>query len=331
MDLTRSLSDLQAALQVKVCMLADQTEIILDLREKLAEVSQDRDQLQDSLVEMENLLDSSERERKDAADNLEWNFQREMQLNTKIKSLESTNSKLRRALEVESEDSSNSDSENEVDEEEVGGEEGDYREEKAESIKESHVVAKHDAPSAIKKGKIRDGDLGIADVVYREDCRTSSSTSHPPKLMKKALSSSSPSSLRKQLRLSSRKELKVWIVQLSDEQHRLKHSTEVEKKAKAELVKEFQVTIEEQKAEILHCASAAKESVGKLEDTARKLLCKENENIRIAHSVVRCLFTCPSNPTYLIFLLLFYTISTLLIIFFFLYLSSSFRHSHPFS
>ena len=92
-DLTKSQTNLQAALQVKVCMLSDQTDIILDLREKLSKASQDRDALQDSLVEVEHLLDSSESQRKEIAENLEWRFQREMQLNTKIKSLEGMNSK----------------------------------------------------------------------------------------------------------------------------------------------------------------------------------------------------------------------------------------------
>ena len=86
--------------------------------------------------------------------------------------------------------------------------------------------------------------------------------------------------------------MKVWILRLTDEQHRLQLSSEVEKKAKEELVKVFQATIEEQKAEILRCTSTAKEAGRDLEDTARKLLCKENENIRIAHSVVSDLYMC---------------------------------------
>jgi hypothetical protein len=109
-DLTKSQTNLQAALQVKVCMLSDQTDIILDLREKLSKASQDREELQDSLVEVEHLLDSSESQRKEIAENLEWRFQREMQLNTKIKSLEGVNSKLRHALEMEKEDEKDSSS-----------------------------------------------------------------------------------------------------------------------------------------------------------------------------------------------------------------------------
>lgn len=283
-------------------MLADQTEIILDLREKLVKASQDREQLQDSLIEMENLLDSSESQRKDAADSLDRKCRREMQLTSKIKSLEDINLKLKQTLEMQSEDSSSSDSESgvEEEEEEEAGAEGegegvDCKEESAEGKIEAYIIAKNNAQIIAKTLRTRDGELGIADVAYRDGRRTSFQNSHPPHLMKQPLSSSSslsPSSsssspsaasgLKKQLRLSSRRELKVRIVQLTASHL----SLEAAKKAKEDLIQAFQVTIEEQKNEILCCTNAAKEAEKELEDSAKKLLCKENENIRIAHSVV---------------------------------------------
>lgn len=306
---------------MKVCILSDQTDIILDLREKLSKASQDREELQDSLMEVEHLFNSSESQRKDIADNLEWRFQREMQLNTKIKSLEGVNSKLRHALEMEEEeekDSSSSDSEGESgveEEDEEVGVEDEYRE-KAEQKKETYVAAAHTVQAVIKKGKTRDGDLGIADVAYREERISSTQTNHSPHSIKPVSSpssSSSSSGLGKRLRLSSRKELKEWVIRLTDEQHRFHQSCEVDKNTKAELVKAFQVTIEEQRAEVLRCTSVAKEAVTGMEEAAKKLLCKENENIRIAHSVVS-VFTCEQSAhiqldqLHLVLILCFHTV-----------------------
>lgn len=284
-------------------MLADQTEIILDLREKLVKASQHREQLQDSLIEVEHLLDSSESQRKDAADNLDRKCRREMQLTSKIKSLEDVNLKLKQTVEMQSEDSSSSDSDGGIEEEEAEEEEEERsaegegedevdegKEESVEGRIEAYIVAKHNAQAIAKRLRSRDCELGIADVAYRDGCRASSQTSHPTHLTKQTLSPSSPSSsspssasgLRKQLRLSSRKELKGRIVQLTASHL----SLEASKKAKEDLIKAFRVTIEEQKDEILCCTTAAKEAKRELEDTAKKLLCKENENIRVAHSVV---------------------------------------------
>ena len=292
-------------------MLADQNDIIYDLREKVFDAEKDIENFQNLQSEFDHFFDTSKQEQIELMEKLDRKAEKEKQYRATIKALEKSNAKLREESGRdgdEDEDSCGSEVSNSSSSDSDDGEDG-----------ESEPPIHPTNSNAIRG--IADADFGEGNESasphrhHRSnvDYSTSPSSSSgaggrgvTSKSNSSTLSSPSeveigravvPYSLKRHLRSSSRKDLKEWVVmltgQLTDSQQMtVKNSADNAVQREVEDSKERDKTlllqsIQHLTAELASCSETTKETARQKELVEHELLLKERDGLRTAQSMVR--------------------------------------------
>jgi translation initiation factor 1 (eIF-1/SUI1) len=306
-------------------MLSDQNEMVFDLRGKLSEAEKEIADLRSAHHDMESFLESSKEEAHKMLDKLTRKAEKERQHKATIEGLEVSNSRLRQELELYRDDDStcsssstsssssksNSDSSHSsisgddscivLGSRGEGGEHGEGRSDTGDAeFSRSNSQHRH-------THKHRDRD---------QDCRSPQTKLIPQDVLdlrKAPLKGITPglgpsssegglemqvrsqdsidlnlAALKKQLRVTSRRELKGWVLSLTkgliETQLKIPSDLEVEENEKAK--RQYTTQVQGLEAELLSCSQAAKEFKKGREEAESLLMRKEKEGLRAAQSMV---------------------------------------------
>ena len=309
-------------------MLSDQNDVIYDLRGKIFDAEKDMENYQNLQSEFDLFFDTSKREQRELTGKLDRKVEKEKQLKAAIKALEASNAKLRDELgqdeeDSDSEDSSNSssDSDNGDDGEntEDGGNERptnltssnairgiadvNFGEGEVENVSphrhRGHNVGYTPSPSFNSSS----GNANGSGSSGRRGLHSKSISNTPSSPIETETSRAVvPHSLKRQLRGSSRKELKEWVVmltgQIADSQqiavnnnadHAVQSQIEDSKEKDRTLLLQ---SIQQLTAELADCSETSKETLKQKELVEQELLLKEREGLRTAQSMVRTVLLC---------------------------------------
>jgi hypothetical protein len=308
-------------------MLSDQNEMVFDLRGKLSEAEKEIADLRSAHHDMESFLELSKEEAHEMLDKLTRKTEKEKQHRATIEGLEVSNSRLRQELELYKDDdstcssstsssSSSSKSNSDSSQSSISGDDScivmgstGERDERGDGRSEtrdkefSHCNSQH---RHTHKHRDRDQDRGSAqtskltpqDVLTRRKVPrkgitpglgpTSSEGGLEMQVRGQDIMELDLAILKKQLRVTSRRELKGWVVSLTkgliETQQKIPSDSEMEENEKAKKLYTTQVQVLE--AELLSCSQAAKEFKKGREEAENLLMRKEKEGLRAAQSMV---------------------------------------------
>jgi hypothetical protein len=320
--------------RVKDLMLSDQNEMVFDLRGRLSEAEKEIADLRSAHHEMESFLESSKEEAHEMLDKLTRKAEKEKQHKAAIDGLEASNSRLRQELELYRDDdstcsssnsssSSSSSKSSNSSHSSISGddscivlgsraERGEGLKSEREDVNFSHDNSQH---RHTQKHRDRDRERGSAQASKLTPQEVLTIRKSPPKGFTPGLGPRSaepggleiqvrgPDSvdlgvLKKQLRATSRRELKGWVISLTkgliETQQKIPSDMEVEENEKAR--KQHTSLVQGLEAELLTCSQAAKEFKKGREEAESLLLRKEKEGLRAAQSMVST-SSPPSSPS----------------------------------
>ena len=322
-------------MRVKDLMLSDQNEMVFDLRGRLSEAEKEIADLRSAHHEMESFLESSKEEAHEMLDKLTRKAEKEKQHKAAIDGLEASNSRLRQELELYRDDdstcsssnssssSSSSSKSSNSSHSSISGDDScivlGSRAERGEGLKSEtgDVNISHDNSQHrhTQKHRDRDRERGSAQASKLTPQEVLTIRKSPPKGFTPGLGPRSAESggleiqiggpdsvdlgvLKKQLRATSRRELKGWVISLTkgllETQQKIPSDVEVEENEKAR--KQHTSLVQGLEAELLTCSQAAKEFKKGREEAESLLLRKEKEGLRAAQSMVST-SSPPSSPS----------------------------------